>query len=156
MLGLQVRGGGVDTKGVMVSPSISAPTNDDPRKLRELLGKASDLARDHEVSCVLVGLAAPEGDLLFPEVVNLVASSLRVEDAIFRLTRERVLVFLADVNDQQARDIVERILTTFRNEFPTPQEPEVEVRYFDVPPGSQKLTVKQVLPAVFAPVPAEN
>lgn len=134
----------------MVSPSYPAAASNDPRKLRELLGKASDLAREHSVGCVLIGLAAPEGDLLFPEIVNLVTCSLRVEDAIFRLTRERALVFLADVNQKQAREIMDRVITTFRNEFPTRRDPELELRYYDVPPGCAELTVKQVLPAVFA------
>jgi hypothetical protein len=134
----------------MVSPSYSATESNDPRKLRELLGKASDLAREHAVGSVLVGMAAPEGDLQFPEIVNLVTCSLRVEDAIFRLTRERALVFLADVDRRQAGEIMDRVLTTFRNEFPARREPELELRYYDVPPGCPKLTVKQVLPAVFS------
>ena len=62
---------------------------DDPRRLREILTRASDLASEHELTCVLVGLAGFEGDLLFPEVLNFVESALRVDDSVFRMTRER-------------------------------------------------------------------
>ena len=140
----------------MLSPASSDASNDDPSKLRELLGKAAGLARDHEVSCVLVGLAAPEGDLSFPEIVNVVTGSLRIEDGIFRLTRERALIFLADVGNTQAREIMDRLLTSYRNEFPSQDDPEIELRYFDVMPGCKELTVKQVLPAVFAPLASEH
>ena len=88
--------------------------NDDPRKLRELLGKAALLASDHSLSSVVVGIAAAEGELVFPDVVDFVESALRVDDAIFRMTRDRAVLFLADVSRSNAEAIVDRLLADFR------------------------------------------
>ena len=76
--------------------------NHDPLRLRELLGRAENLAARHALSSVVVGMAGLEGDLIFPEIVDYVESALRVDDAIFRLTRERAVLVLADV-DRAAR-----------------------------------------------------
>ena len=43
---------------------------DDPRRLRELLERCCDLANQHTLPSVVVGLAGTEGDLLFPELVE--------------------------------------------------------------------------------------
>ena len=123
---------------------------DDPRFLRDMLARAQALAADHAVPSVLVGFAAREGDRLFPDFVAFVESELRVEDAVFRLTRERALLFLADVDSAQARTVVERLLLGFAREFPAAEALAVQVRYLEVAPGGDELLVKQVLPAVFA------
>jgi GGDEF domain-containing protein len=128
---------------------VSRPQADDPRLLRDMLARARALASQHAVPSVLVGFAAREGDALFPDFVAYVESELRVEDAIFRLTRERALLFLADVGGEQARAVVERLLGGFEREFPAREILGVQVRYLEVAPGGAELLVKQVLPAVF-------
>lgn len=124
---------------------------DDPLRLRELLGKASSLAREHALTSVVVGAAGVEGDLLFPEVIDYFESALRVDDAIFRMTRERAILFLADVDLAQAREIVERMVNEFRERFTSAVDPAVELGYFEVTPETIDVSVKQVLPAVFDP-----
>lgn len=127
---------------------------DDPLRLREMLGRAASLASAHRVPSVVVGLAGREGDLLFPEVVDFVASALRVDDAILRLTRERVVLMLTDVDRSGAERIVERLLAGFRERFATLEDPGIVRGYFEVTPGTSHLTVKQVLPTVFCVDPA--
>ena len=124
---------------------------DDPLRLRELLGRATGVAYAHRLPCVVVGLAAREGDLLFPEIVDFLASALRMDDAILRLTRERVVVMLTDVDRGGAEQIVQRILADFCERFATIDEPRLRLGYFEVQPGTPHLSVKQVLPAVFCP-----
>jgi GGDEF domain-containing protein len=99
---------------------------------------------------VLVGLIAPEGDRFFPDFVAFLESELRVEDCVFRLTRERALVFLSDVDPEQARSVVERLVAGFQRETAAIGVPALRSRYLEVPRGTADLTVKQVLPAVFA------
>jgi hypothetical protein len=127
------------------------PVADDPLRLREMLARATGLACSHRVSCVVVGLAGREGDLLFPEVVDFLASALRMDDAILRLTRERVVLMLTDVDRAGAEQIVQRILQDFCERFATMDEPRVRLGYFEVRPGTATLSVKEVLPAVFCP-----
>jgi hypothetical protein len=125
-------------------------TTDDPRLLRELVGRARHLASEHAVPSVVVGFTADEGNLLFPDFVAFVESQLRVEDSIFRMTRERVLLFIADVRRDRAASIVERLVEQFSAEFTTTRMPDIAIRYFEVQPGTQELAVRDVLPAVFA------
>ena len=124
---------------------------DDPRLLRELLGKASSLASEHDLTSVVVGAAGVEGDLIFPEVVDYFESALRVDDAIFRLTRERAVLVLADVNRAQAVEIVERMVNEFRERFTAATDPTIVLGYFEVTPGLVDVSVKQILPVVFDP-----
>lgn len=124
---------------------------DDPRRLRELLGRAWSLASEHELSSVVVGAAGAEGDLLFPEVIDFFESALRVDDAIFRMTRERAILVLADVDRARAEEIVERMVNEFRERFTAAVDPEIALGYFEVEPSMDDLSVKQVLPAVFDP-----
>ena len=140
----------VDNETIMGAVIADSGANNDPRKLREMLGKAVDLASDHALHCVVVGLAGREGDLLFPEVIDFVESALRVDDAIFRMTRERVVLFLADVDRERAGEIVERLLQGFRERFVPAVDACVELGFFEISPGSTGVTVKDVLPAVFA------
>ncbi|MBW2499981.1 MAG: hypothetical protein JRF61_22065 [Deltaproteobacteria bacterium] len=123
--------------------------NDDPRKLTRMIARVSDLAESHAVCSVVVGIAAPEGDLLFPEYLNYLESALRVEDQIFRMTRERAVLYLADVDATCAAEVLVRILREFSDEFPSAEAPEFEQRMLEVRPGLGPLSVKDVLTAVF-------
>lgn len=134
-----------------VTLSRSHQTSDDPLRLRDFLARATALASDHAVASVLVGFTAADGDRLLPDLVAFVESELRVEDAVFRLTRDRALLFLADVAPDQARSVVERLVQGFHNEFPAANPPGVRIRYFEVPPSTVELSVKEVLPELFAP-----
>ena len=122
---------------------------DDPRKLREVLARTETLASEHDVASVVVGFAASEGNLLFPDFLAFLGSELRVEDQIFRLTRERALLILRDVDAGQAQSVVERLRAAFEREFPATGSLDVEIRYLAVPPGPAELSVKHVLPAIF-------
>ena len=68
---------------------------------------------------VIIGIAGPDGDLMFPELADFVESALRVEDSIFRVTRERAMLLLADVDRTRAGEILDRLLEDFRQRFPT-------------------------------------
>ncbi len=126
--------------------------SDDPRKLRELLSRSQQLANEHGVPSVVIGVAGREGDLLFPELVAFVESALRMEDAIFRMTRERVVLFLADVTAQQAEAILERIFSDFAKDFPTSAFPEMNLGYYEVGSRAEGAArVKDVLPSIFSP-----
>ena len=127
---------------------------DDPRRLRELVHKAARLASVYVVTSVMVGMSGEEGDLMFPEMVDYVTSALRIDDGIFRLTRERVIFFLADADRQRAEDIMQRLLVGFREHFTPSQEQRVAFGYFEVKPEVGELTVRDVLPALFESVPA--
>ncbi len=128
-----------------------AQTNDDPRRLRSLLDRACELAREHAVPSVMLGLTGDQGDGSFPEFIVYLQSALRVEDAIFRMTRERAVIHLSDLDREQAQDVFQRLLSDFSDEFPSMTEPRFEVRYFDVKPGSENARVKDVLTEIFAP-----
>jgi hypothetical protein len=130
---------------------MSTPRYDDPRKLRTLLGRVSALAREHSVPSVFVGLAAPEGDLSFPDLVDFIQAALRVEDGIFRMTRERVILHLADVEPERAREVVSRVVSDFRAQYPSVDGASLETGFFAVPPGVEELRARDVLPEIFAP-----
>lgn len=130
---------------------MSAPvteTIDNPLRLRELLHRTCEHGSDHKVSSVVIGFAVPEGDLLFPDFLAYVQSELRVEDAILRLTRERAVLFLSDVMEPQAKEIIERIEANFQRDFPTLKAFPLRVRYMEIRPDSRPLSVRDVLPAV--------
>jgi len=134
----------------MVAHSMAGQTNDDPRRLRGLLDRACDLAREHAVPSVMLGLAGEEGDSSFPEFVLFLQSALRVEDAIFRMTRERAVIHLADLDQQRAEEVFGRLLSDFVEEFPSMAEPHFDVRYYEVKPGASSVRVKDVLTEIFA------
>jgi hypothetical protein len=128
--------------------------NDDPRKLRTLLERASALASQHDVPSVMVGLIAGTGDLRFPDFVDYLQSSLRVEDGVFRMTRDRIVVHLADVEKSQATEVMERLLARFHDEFPQLTEARFTSHYVEIRPGEGEPTVKDVLPTLFGADPA--
>lgn len=123
--------------------------NDDPRKLRDLLGKAASLASEHSLISVVVGMAAKEGDLVFPEVIEFVESALRVDDAVFRMTRDRAVIFLADVGRENAEAIIERLLADYRAQMSVNQLPGLSLGFYEVAAGTRELSVKDVLPELF-------
>ena len=134
----------------MVEISMPLPQNDDPRRLRGLLDRACDLAKEHAVPSVMLGLAGAEGDRTFPEFVDFLQSALRVEDAIFRMTRERAVVHLADLDRVQAQEVLDRLLADFCDEFPAMTSPCFETGFFDVKPGVEKPRVKDMLTEIFS------
>jgi GGDEF domain-containing protein len=131
-------------------------TIDDPRRLREILDRALELASRHGLCSVLVGVAGFEGDPVFPEVVRYIESGLRVDDSVFRMTRERVVLLLTDVDATRAEAIVGRLLTEFSEHFPSIADPAVAVQCFEVGPSTIELTLKQVLPRLFNGPPASH
>lgn len=133
----------------MVQAQMTRETNDDPRKLTQMLARVSELAESHSVSSVVVGVAAQEGDLLFPDYLAYLESALRVEDQIFRMTRERAVLYLSDVDATCAAEVLVRIFGEFCEEFPTAEAPEFEQRMLEVTPGIGPLSVKEVLTSVF-------
>ena len=133
----------------MVEAQMTRDMNDDPRKLSQMVSRISDLAENHRVSSVIVGVAAEEGDLLFPDYLAYLESALRVEDQIFRMTRERAVLYLSDVDATGAAEVLVRIFGEFCDEFPTADAPEYEQRMIEVTPGIGPLSVKAVLTSVF-------
>ena len=123
--------------------------NDDPRRLRSLLTRASELASEHSVPSVLVGLTAQRGDLHFPEFIEYLKAVLRVEDAIFRMTRERVVVHLADVDPRRTEDVLQRLIADFNQQYPSMEDADFDVRCVEVKPGVAELKVKDVLTELF-------
>ena len=134
---------------MMVGTPLNGSQYDDPRKLRDVVQKASSLAGDYDLTSVMVGVSGVEGDRLFPELIDYLGSALRVDDAIVRLTRERVVFFLADADRPRAEEIIERLLNGFRETFTPACDPSIAVRYFEVTPERVDLTVRDVLPTLF-------
>jgi len=135
----------------MATHANMEPMNDDPRRLRSLLTRASELASEHSVPSVLVGLKAQRGDLSFPDFIDYLKAVLRVEDAIFRMTRERVVVHLADVDGNQTREVLERLIADFNDQYPSMEDADFDVRCVEVKPGLVELSVKDVLTELFTP-----
>ena len=79
-----------------------------------------------------------------------ITSALRVDDAVYRMTRDRAVIFLSDVSRATGEEIVQRNLARFGEEFAAAEGPKVELGFFEVTPASGEVTVKQVLPALFA------
>jgi len=129
-----------------------APTSEigksDPRRLRGLMDRSADLAREHEVASVFVGIAGREGDLMVPEFIAFVESALRVEDAIFSMTRERALVLLVDVDRTGAEEIFARVRRGFQERFPSAGDLDVTVSFYEVRRGIHP-TAKDILPQIF-------
>ena len=125
--------------------------SDDPRMLRTVIDRASELAEKRGIVSVMVGLAAPEGDALFPEFVAFCRSALRMEDRIVSLTRERTLLHLADVDGAAASEILARLQTSFEQEFPSPLERAIDIHFFELTPEVAPVSVRTVLVSVFAP-----
>jgi hypothetical protein len=135
----------------MMEGTMSGAGNDDPRKLRTLVARASDLAKSHALSSVLVGLAAPEGDRDFPGFIEFLLSAIRVEDGLFRMTRERAVLHLADLDPKEAREVIDRLIEKFDQESSAVQPASIDIRIFAIKPGTEEPSVKKVLTEIFAP-----
>ena len=126
-----------------------SPEND-PRRLRELFARTGALACEHAIPSVVVGLAGREGDMLVPELLRYIESALRMEDAIFRLTRERAVLFVSDVDRVKAERIVERLIQGFQARFPTAEPLDLGLGYHEVEPGAGEVSAKEILPSIFS------
>ena len=113
------------------------------------MARVAELSQTHDVGSVIVGMSAPAGDLMIPEFVEFLRSALRVEDAIFRMTRERAIVHLADLEIAGGKSVFGRLLEEFIEEFPSVNEPEFQIAFFDVRAGVEKLQSKDVLTEIF-------
>ncbi len=133
----------------MIEEPTSKPSVDDPRKLSSLLARVAELSHGHNVGSVIVGLAAPMGDRLFPEFVEFLSSALRVEDGIYRMTRERAVVHLADLDLDSGQSVLMRLMEEFIEEFPMAKDPAIEMNYFLVPPGCENLENRILLKEIF-------
>lgn len=123
----------------------------DPRRMRELMDRVVALAEKHQVSSVVVGVAGRDGDPHITEFMDFVESALRMEDAIFRMTRERSVLFLADVDPARAADIVERLLESFAEQMAVPKPPAVDLGFAEVVPGPTPPLLRDVLLEAFPP-----
>ncbi len=126
----------------------SSVPKDDPRQLRVLFERAAFCSRVHNVPCVFIGVAGDEGDLLARDFLDFVESELRVEDAIFRMLRERAVLLMTDIDERTARKVMERLCSEFASRFAPRTELPFGFGYFAVPPGKTP-TVKDVLPVLF-------
>jgi hypothetical protein len=122
----------------------------DPRHLRVLFERASQLSREHRLPSVFVGVAGPEGDLLVRDFLDFVEAELRVEDVVFRLLRERAVLWLADLDLAGANGVLTRLHDDFASRFPTTVGLRIELGFHRVEPGSVP-TAKEVLPLLFGP-----
>ena len=122
----------------------------DPRHLRALFERASLLSREHRLPSVFVGVAGPEGDLLVRDFLDFVEAVLRVEDIVFRLLRERAVLWLADVDLAAANNVLARLHEGFASRFPTTLGLRIEHGFHRVEPGTVP-TAKDVLPLLFGP-----
>ena len=134
----------------LVKP-MTKSSSDDPRRLRALVSRAAEMAQRHSLTSVMVGLTAPVGDLLFPDFIEYLKSALRMEDGIFRMTRERTVVYLADVDASLAEQVMDRLIGEFETEYPTFCDASPQRRYFEIAPPAAEASVKEVLTAIFAP-----
>ena len=122
---------------------------DDPRQLRILFERATWLSRAHHVPAVFVGVAGEEGDLLARDFLDFVESELRVEDAIFRMLRERAVLLLSDLDEKGAARVMERLQNEFASRFAPRTDMPFALAYYAVAPGRTP-TIKDVLPAIFS------
>jgi hypothetical protein len=134
----------------MFEMTMTNELTDDPRKLRAMLSRISDLASQHSVPCVLVGIISEPTDTAFPDFIDYVASALRVEDGIFRMTRERIVIQLTDVSREAADVILERLQAGFEREFPMSASPSLQIRCYPVEGGEEILRVRDVLMRIFS------
>ncbi|MDG2049720.1 MAG: hypothetical protein P8M78_06125 [Myxococcota bacterium] len=134
----------------MFEQSVTTETaHDDPRKLSALIARASALAQEHGLTSVLAGLISESGDLVFPEYIQFLQSALRVEDGIYRMTQERAVIFLADVDPAKAEGVLDRLASDFHEQFPALRRPNFRLRLFELGPESEDVRMKDVLTQIF-------
>lgn len=125
------------------------PAKHDPRFLRGLFERATDLTQTHGVVSVFVGIAGDEADLLAPEFIDFVESALRVEDSVFRVLRGRAVLLLADVTQERAISVLERIREDFTSQFAPRDGFEVRLGYYQVEGPRKVALAKEILPVIF-------
>ena len=133
----------------MFENAMSNELSDDPRKLSALVSRVASLATEYAVPSVLVGLVADEGDRTFPEYIHYLQSALRVEDGIFRMTRERAVIHLADVDTEGAQAILDRLAAAFADEFPSQAPPHFRTQIYEAKADTEELRVKDILTRIF-------
>jgi UDP-N-acetylglucosamine acyltransferase len=125
----------------------------DPRRLRELMERAELLAREHGLRSVVVGLAGFEAT----RCSRRSSTTSRARCAwTTRCSGSRASAWCCcspDVDVEQASGIVHRLLGEFRENFPSANEPSVGLGFFEVAPGVVDVSVKSVLPNLFATPP---
>ena len=136
-------------KPTMVALAPPELSSTDPRRLRSMMGRINRLINEDQLSCVVVGFAGREGELLIPELIDFIESALRMEDSIFRLTRERAVLFLADIDEAGASAIMQRIIEDFGQRFPAAEPPHIKLGYHELSPAHGETSLKEVLPMVF-------
>jgi GGDEF domain-containing protein len=109
------------------------------------MDRVATLAEAHEVGSVVVGVAGRDGDPQISDFMDFVESALRMEDAIFRMTRERSVLFLSDVERTRAEDVVDRLLQSFAEQTASPKPPAVTLGYAVVRPGGDVPLLRDVL-----------
>jgi GGDEF domain-containing protein len=114
-----------------------------------MVRRACELAGDHDMRSVFVGIAGAEGDLLATEFLEFVESALRIEDRIFRLLRERAVVLLADIDEDGARRVLDRLRTDFTGRYAPGTSLDVSLGFHEVDPAGPSPTAKDVLPQLF-------
>jgi GGDEF domain-containing protein len=72
------------------------------------------------------------------------------------MTRERAVLLLADVDQERAQQILQRILEDFREHFPSAAPLAVAIGYFEISETSTDAAAKDVLPRVFATPPSSH
>lgn len=133
----------------MIEDLMSDSIVDDPRKLSALLARIADLAKAHNVNSVVVGMTSEVGNRLFPEFVDFLRSALRVEDGIYRMTRERAVIHLADLDMDGGQSVFNRLLEEFVEEFPMAKEPAFDINFYLAEAGNEMLANKQILAEIF-------
>ena len=133
-------------------PNSGFEDRGDPRHLRALFDRANALAQSHGVGSVFVGIAGREGDTLVRDFIDFVEAELRVEDNVFRLLRERAVLLLADVEEDAARSIIERLRGDFATRFPVIHELEIGLATHALVPG-RIANAKDILPGLFEGAP---
>ena len=118
-------------------------TRDRVEQFRELVGELSLELGDCPQDLPL------DEQLDFEQLRAYLESALRVEDQIFRMTRERAVLYFSDVDATRAAEVLVRIFGQFCDEFPTAEPPEFAQRMLEVRPGLGPLSVKEVLTSVF-------
>jgi GGDEF domain-containing protein len=133
----------------MIEQSMSNSTVDDPRKFSSLIARVAELAQTHNLNSVIVGMSCETGDPLFPEFVEFLRSALRVEDGIYRMTRERAVIHLADLDMDGGQSVFNRLLDEFIEEFPAAKEPSFAINFLLIEAGVENLQSKKVLTEIF-------
>jgi hypothetical protein len=118
--------------------------------------RAETLAREHGLRSVVVGLAGFEATRSSPR--SSTTSRARCASTT-RCSGSRASAWCCCSRTwigAQATAIVHRLLASFRENFPSAAEPSVGIGFFEVAPGVVDVSVKSVLPNLFATPPKSH